>query len=279
MRAKIFAVLIAGCVLCAVSYAQEYFIRSNRGLNLRTAPSLNADIAETVASGELLQVVSKFNRWLKIDRSGREVWLAEWVDYSRVDSNEPTGSQQPTSQVDNCCYVDRQCNTDLEWVVGWHAYRNNQCGASAQQQPQTSAAPVGNVPANVDNCCHVNRQCATEQDWTNGWAAYKFLQCRSDIPIPIEGSQAFINWMSGFLNQLRNEAPQWYHYVITGLRNIREASTGSGKSGVYAYPETGTANYLTSLMWELTSAEAMEFIPSSLVHEACHVHQIGRAHV
>ncbi len=79
--------------------------------------------------------------------------------------------------MDNCCYVDRQCNTDWDWVVGFYAYRDHQCTAPAQPQPQSSAAPVGNVPANVDNCCYVDRQCNTDLEWTGGWQAYRNGQC------------------------------------------------------------------------------------------------------
>ncbi len=119
MKTKCIAILIAFCLLVAHASAQEYSVRANRGLNLRAAPSLNAVIADTVRSGTILQVVGKLNRWLKINLNGREVWLADWVDYSRVDSSEPTESQQPAAQIDNCCGIDRQCQTDQEWIDGY----------------------------------------------------------------------------------------------------------------------------------------------------------------
>ena len=122
MKTKYIAILIAFCLLIAHASAQPYSIRANRGLNLRTEPSLNASIAETIHSGTVLQVVGKFNRWLKIDRNGREVWLADWVNFSRVDSGEPSGSQQPTAQIDNCCFVNRQCSSDQEWTDGYWAF-------------------------------------------------------------------------------------------------------------------------------------------------------------
>ena len=34
-----------------------------------------------------------------------------------------------SSQTDNCCSIDRQCNTDEQWIRGWWAFRNNQCAA------------------------------------------------------------------------------------------------------------------------------------------------------
>ena len=75
--------------------------------------------------------------------------------------------------IDNCCFVDRQCHTDQEWTDGYHAFQNNQCGASAQSQLGTSAPP----PAQIDNCCYVDRQCSSDQDWINGWQAYQNNQC------------------------------------------------------------------------------------------------------
>ena len=177
MRAKCFAILFAGFVLSAISYAQDYSIRANRGLNLRAAPSLNADIAGTVTTGTVLQVGGRQGSWLQINRIGGVVWLADWVNYSRLDSSEPTGSQQPTSQIDNCCFVDRQCQSDQEWIAGYWAYQNRQCAAPGQPQPATPTQPVASTPATVDNCCGIDRQCSSDQEWTNGYWAYQNNQC------------------------------------------------------------------------------------------------------
>jgi len=177
MRARYIAVLIALFIHISLVAAQPFSIRANRGLNLRSEPSLNADIAGTVAAGEILLVVGQVPDWLKIDLNGRGVWLAEWVNFSRLDSSEPTGSQQPTAQIDNCCFVDRQCQSDQEWLSGYWAYQNNQCAAPGQPQPAPSAQPVANTPANADNCCGIDRQCSSGQEWTNGYWAFQNGQC------------------------------------------------------------------------------------------------------
>ncbi len=177
MKFKCVAILFAFGMVIALASAQPYSIRANRGLNLRVAPSLNADIADTVVSGEVLHVVGTSGNWLKIDRNGREVWLADWVNYSRVDSSAPSGSQQPTTPIDNCCFVDRQCQSDQEWIDGYWAYQNGQCAAPAQPQPSTPAQPVASAPANVDNCCFVDRQCQSDWEWTEGYWAYQTGQC------------------------------------------------------------------------------------------------------
>ena len=180
MKTRCIAILIALCMLVVLASAQPYSIRANRGLNLRAEPSRTASIAETIHSGTVLQVVGEFNRWLKIDRNGREVWLADWVDFSRVDGIAPPPSPAlpaPTGPIDNCCYVDRQCHSELDWMAGWHAFQNGQCAAPAPPQPATPAQPVASAPANVDNCCLVDRQCSSDQEWMAGWHAYRHGKC------------------------------------------------------------------------------------------------------
>ncbi len=81
------------------------------------------------------------------------------------------------AQVDNCCFVDRQCNNAQDWENGYWAFQNGQCAASAPAQPQSPAQPASNIPAGVDNCCQVDRQCHTEADWTNGYWAFQNGQC------------------------------------------------------------------------------------------------------
>ena len=81
------------------------------------------------------------------------------------------------SGIDNCCFVDRQCHNDRDWVDGYYAFQNNQCSAPAQSQSVASAPPAGNAPAHVDNCCYVDRHCSTDQQWIDGWHAYQHNQC------------------------------------------------------------------------------------------------------
>ena len=85
----------------------------------------------------------------------------------------------PTGPIDNCCYVDRHCQSDLEWMGGWHAFQNGQCAAPAQPQPATPAQPVVGAPAYVDNCCYVDRHCQSDLDWMAGWHAFQHGQCAS----------------------------------------------------------------------------------------------------
>ena len=66
-----------------------------------------------------------------------------------------------SAEIDNCCFVDRQCSTDQEWTDGYYAYHNGQCA----------------VETEVNNCCFVGWQCATDEEWTNGYWAYQNNQC------------------------------------------------------------------------------------------------------
>ena len=292
MRAKCIALIIVGFVLYAVSSAQEYSIRANRGLNLRAAPSLDSAIADTVPAGAILQVVGKFSRWLKINRGEYEAWLADWVNFSRVDSIVPTGSQQPTAEIDNCCYFDRECQNDHEWIAGYWAYRNGQCAAPAQPQPATPAQYVASAPATVDNCCYVDRQCQTDDDWLTGYWAFQNNQCpaapaqqtASSAPTRpvIRGSDRFVRHVGLVLDWLASQAPEWYHYVISGLSIIVEVPV----------PDQGTEQVCTALAYTRERKASLETCWTNsyqldglgarmdkystavaLGHEACHVHR------
>ncbi len=95
-------------------------------------------------------------------------------------SSAPSSSQPVSAapaQIDNCCFVDRQCQTDQDWTDGYHAFQNKQCQAPAQSPASTSSQPVSAAGAQVDNCCFVNRQCSNELEWEAGYYAYQNNQC------------------------------------------------------------------------------------------------------
>ncbi|MDE2950980.1 MAG: hypothetical protein OXT68_09440 [Chloroflexota bacterium] len=98
--------------------------------------------------------------------------------------------------IDNCCFVDRQCSTDQEWTDGYQAFQNNQCPAPAQSQPVASSPTAGNAPAQIDNCCFVDRQCQTDQEWTDGYQAFQNNQCPASA---VSGAPAPSQPVSGVL--------------------------------------------------------------------------------
>ena len=86
----------------------------------------------------------------------------------------------PTSaQIDNCCFVDRHCTTNYEWVNGYWAYQNNQCAAPSQQQrlPAPLSQPQSETREENDNCCFIGWQCDTDEEWTSGYYAFQNNHC------------------------------------------------------------------------------------------------------
>ncbi len=181
-----FAVLMVLASLTPFSVmAQTYSIRVDSNTNLRAEASLDSDVVQSAPAGSVLQVVGSFGRWLNINRDGLELWMADWVSYSRVDGGGHAVPQPVSSApagVDNCCQVDRECHTAADWTNGYWAFQNGQCAAPTQPQPQSPAQPASSIPAGVDNCCQVDRQCQTEADWTNGYYAYQNNQCAAPAP-------------------------------------------------------------------------------------------------
>lgn len=179
--------------------AQSYAIRVTYNTNLRDANSLTSSIVATAPAGSILQVRGRQGRWLQIDRNGNQVWMAGWVSYSRVESVQPTASTSQT-QIDNCCFVDRQCQSDQDWTDGYWAFQNGQCAAPAQTrtrvstQPVTTIAPATTIPAGIDNCCFAGWQCHSDEQWRSGYEAYQNNQCASpaqssSLPAGMDASQ------------------------------------------------------------------------------------------
>ncbi|MCY4021253.1 MAG: SH3 domain-containing protein [Chloroflexi bacterium] len=208
MKSKLFFTTLVLFFFYSAISAQSYAIRVTFNTNLRADASLQARIVATAPAGTILDVVGALNRWLRVHRDGSEVWMASWVGHTRVEATAPT-QPQPARDIDNCCFVDRQCHSDQEWSDGYWAFQNGHCAAPAQTQPQISTEPTiteqVNMPANVDNCCQVNRQCHNDDDWARGFYDYQNGQCAAEAPTtttpPITGpipedvdNCCFVNW-------------------------------------------------------------------------------------
>ncbi len=97
-------------------------------------------------------------------------------------SSQPTPTPSPTTtdDVDNCCLVNRQCATDEEWVNGYNAYQNGQCGASSQQRSTSSQSQSqSGTSKEINNCCNSGWQCNTDEEWTSGYWAFQNDHCSS----------------------------------------------------------------------------------------------------
>ncbi|MCY3780025.1 MAG: hypothetical protein OXG78_06935 [Chloroflexi bacterium] len=200
MKVKMLVVLMIVYVLQAVTAAQDYQIQVTFNTNLRASNSLTSRIVETAPGGAILHVVGEHGRWLQIDHNGNQVWMARWVRHSRFGSvRQPVSLTQ--AQIDNCCFVDRQCNSDQEWTDGYWAFQNGRCAAPAQTQPQVQpgtqpqpSTPTGrDIPDDIDNCCNLDRECHTDEEWAAGWAAFQNHECVYELHqflgIPVPGAQ------------------------------------------------------------------------------------------
>ena len=170
-------------ILSLTAAAQSYSIRVKVNANIRAQPSLDGARQESVPAGTILEVLGEFNRWLRVNR-GAEAWMASWVSHERV-AAPAAPSAAAGANVDNCCQVDRQCDSDLDWMGGWHAYQSGQCQAPAAVTQASAPQPAASSQVS-DNCCGIDRQCHSELDWIGGWHAYQNGQCGA----PARGGQA-----------------------------------------------------------------------------------------
>ncbi len=266
MKVIRFAALMALAFICGLASAQGYAIRVISNTNLRAAASLQARIIETAPAGATLNVVGSDNRWLRVNRNGSEVYMADWVDYTRVEG----GSQpQISSQIDNCCFVDRQCHSDQEWTDGYWAFQNGQCAAPVQTRTHTSAQPTGSDTPQVDNCCYLNWNCTSDDDWLAGFHAFRSNQC-VHRGLAIEGSEAFVAKIEQALDILKRRAPGWYDYSITGLDKIKEVPA-SVHAGVHVAGRIFNISPIHTV--DRPGERAAIWLAGIIVHDACHVHQ------
>ncbi len=131
-----FVILVACLLLSNIVFAQEYQIRADAKINLRSWYSTTSRIVEKVPVGTVLQVVGRFNRWLKISRNGNEVWIGDWLNFTRLGGgaapaesspaeSSPAASSQPQAVVDNYCFTNRTCHNQDDWVRGYNDYQRD----------------------------------------------------------------------------------------------------------------------------------------------------------
>ncbi len=112
-------------------------------MNVRKSPTTSSPVVMYAVTGAYFNLIQKTSGggwcWLKIrfGNSGSG-WIAvtKWVEAGpRNRFLDPGVIASPTtapSDIDNCCFVDRQCRTEQEWIDGYWAYQNRQCVAQAQ---------------------------------------------------------------------------------------------------------------------------------------------------
>ena len=276
MRLAPVALLLA--LVCALASAQTYHIRVPQNTNLRASYSLDSSVLASARAGTTLQVVGEYNRWLRVQREGRQYWMANWVAYTRVEGQQPVASV-----IDNCCFVNQQCATDQEWVNGYSAFQRGECPVS---QPATPGSAPVSSPANqpINNCCFVNRQCATDQEWLDGYNAFQFdnaCQGTAQVSpyetivinsagrrIPIRGNADARQAIAAGFYYVRDALGQrWWQYIEI-LDDIRyspgRCSRGYACSNRrHRFIHLDTRHPLSP--WA---------VAATLIHEACHLWQV-----
>ena len=280
MRTKSLIALVLAFILCNGVFAQNYQIRITYNTNLRASYSTSSRIIETAPSGAVLHITGTQGRWLQVSKNGNQLWMAGWVGHTRVD-NPP---QAQPSNVDNCCFVDRQCNSDQEWTDGYWAFQNRQCVAPTQ--PQTSSQPATTASqSNVDNCCFIGWECNNNEDWNRGYHAYQNNQCgvptQSSVVLShrpsIEGSARFVAQVSSALNALQGWSSQWYNYVLNGTSSIVERALATyGASANVAHRQITVGHDMA--FYRGNNYTQMYVLGSVLIHEACHIYRFEAGH-
>ena len=245
-------------------------------MNIRQRPSTASQVVAKAQAGDYFNVTASIRSerwcWLNVSRG----WLA---NTTRVQSTKPqypastrstasvkqTTTPQTPSNIDNCCFIDRQCSTDHEWESGYWAFQNNQCGAQVSPLILESSAVSSDSTAIVDNCCQIGWNCNNYHDWQTGFIAFHTNQCQH-YGIEIEGPDSFAAQLHATLDLIQERAPNWYAYIIDGLTKIRY-DPNAPRSAVYSH--SGTWHVPPS---DFESWGDMVSIVGSLAHEACHVH-------
>ena len=110
-------------------------------MNIRESATIDSPVAAKARAGDSFEVTQSDQGetwcWLNITLG----WLAKTSRVSstktapRVATGAVTSPPVGQSEVDNCCFVDRQCATEQEWTDGYWAYQNGQCGSPTNITP------------------------------------------------------------------------------------------------------------------------------------------------
>ena len=155
-----------------------------------------------------------------------------------------------SAQIDNCCFVDRQCSSDQEWSDGYWAFQNGQCVAPA---------PSANLSVPVDNCCGIDRQCSTDAEWLSGWQAYQNNQCAAPAPpqpqtstAPVGNAPANVDNCC-FVDRQCNTDLDWE----VGYYDFRDRQCAAPAQSVV--PVLATGGNCCSLGWQCRSEVEREY--------------------
>ena len=96
--------LVTAPLLAQVEYdPADYRIRVNATVNLRGGPGTEFEIVTTIQAGAELQVVAETDRWFSVIYEGEQLWMANWLDYTRLEPTptpEPSPTLEPTATLE-----------------------------------------------------------------------------------------------------------------------------------------------------------------------------------
>lgn len=223
--------LVVGQNTC-YSHNNAYLIGN---MNIRESFSTTSQVVGTASVGDTFSV-SQSRRgatWCWLDIGGG--WLAKT---SRVVSTPPVRAGTPTvnqpANVDNCCFVNRQCNSDQQWADGFWAYQRNECPVSHVSAPAVSSTlpPIHGSSEFADGIA----------------AAFNFLR---------NNSQEWFNYSISGIQSIhpKSSFPDQEQVNVESL----------------AFINVRSQELYVAHKFALTSDIA--YLASAFVHEACHVYQ------
>lgn len=231
-------------------------------MNIREGASTQSRVMSTTRAGESFTVSQSRQGdtycWLKIGAD----WIAKT---SRVSSTKPAQNStsqkkqarqttqqqqqqnvQQQSDINNCCFVDRQCDSDEEWTSGYWAFQNNQCEMPTDSPTQSQTR--GTASDGNNNCCFLGWQCDSDEKWRSGFYAFQHDQC-----------DAQQQWQEVQWPQLKQQQQQQQQSSSEGLKPIKVTHNPYTGVSKYEYEDGGVIIVRPPTREEMCNAGVVEF--------------------
>ncbi len=260
MKTRITLSLTLLALCCGLASAQVIHVRVGSQTNLRDDHSLEGDIVDTVPAGTILRVINWEDHWLRVMHGDERAWMADWVNYALLRTGADADATTPLSQTENCCVLEWQCPDEDARASGYWAYRFGQCHIAETYLTEDFS---------VYNCCFLGERCLRDQNWRDGYISFQNSQCEVRS-VQIDGSIEFKLRMQKAFAMLKDRAPVWYAFAISGLDRIREVSDFM-PAGAHVH-ERRFDEVVREVFVDAPGDAPIVWVAGVLVHEACHVH-------
>lgn len=107
-------------------------------------------------------------RWMYVLYNDKYYLMGTWEQFTTSTQQLTSVIDQPSAaapaapaNIDNCCFVNRQCSSDQEWHDGYWAYQRNECPAGAVQPSPVRAACYNADSASVSGTMNIRQQPTT----------------------------------------------------------------------------------------------------------------------